>query len=173
MLAELTNARAQTVSVEASAAKQREELSAGTKALRELNLSLAEAHAGSDKLLSEIKDMPTAHAVKIDRITSRILKAEDCYADLEKRTLIDLDRERTAVVKLQKQLDTERRTSASRPEEMQTQVQAHQIQLTRQGQELGTYMAKVELLTDERDRTAEIAAKSELQRAELDSTLAA
>ena len=170
--AELTNARAQTVSAEALAAKQRGELSAGAEALRELNLRLAEAHADSDRLGSEMKDMSTAHAAKIDRITSRILKAEDRYAGLEKRTLTDLDRERTAVAKLQEQLDAERRTSASRVEAMHAQAQADQIQLTRQGQELGTYMAKVELLADERDRTAQQAAKSELQRAELDSALA-
>jgi len=170
---ELADARAQTASAEATAAKQREELSACAAALREINLRLAEAHADSDRLQRDIKEMSTAHAAEIDKITARVSTAEERYTDLEKRTLMELDRERTAAAKLQKQLDTERRASASRVEEMQAQVQTSQIQLTRQSQELGTFMAKAELLADERDRAAQQAAKSELQRAELDSALAA
>lgn len=169
---QLADARAETAWAEADAAKQREEVSAGAAALLEMNLRLAESNAGSDRLQREIEEMSIAHAAKIDTISARILDAEQRYTDLEKRTLIDLDRERTGIVKLQKQLDAERRASASRLEEMQAQIQVTQVLFTRQSQELGTYMAKAELLADERDRTADIAARSELQRAELDSALA-
>jgi chromosome segregation ATPase len=134
---------------------------------------LAEARADIERLQHEIMAMSSAHAAEIDKITARVLQAEERYTDLEKRTLMELDRERTAAAKLQKQLDAERRASASRIEEMQAQVQAAQLQHARQGRELGTYMAKAELLADERDRAAHQAAKSALQSAELDSELAA
>ena len=170
---ELADALAQAASAEATAAEQREELSAGAAALREIKLRSAEAHADSDRLQREIKELSAAHAVEIDKITARVSTAEERYADLEKRTLMELDRERTAAAKLQKQLDTERRASATRLEEMQAQVQASQFQLARQAQALGTYMAKAELLADERDRAAQQTAKSDQMRAELDSALAA
>ena len=170
---ELADARRQIALAEATAAKQREELSARAAALRELDRRLAEARADGDKLQREIRDLSTAHAAEIDKITARVLIAEERYTDLEKRTLVELDRERTAAAKLQKQIDDERRASASRIEEMQAQVQAAHVQLARQGQELGTYIAKAELLANERDRMAQQAATSELNRAELDSALAA
>lgn len=170
---ELAAARAQAGSAEAIAEKQREELSAGATALKEMNLRLAGADAESDRLQREIKELSAAHAVEIDRITALVSKAEDRYTDLEKRTLMELDRERTGTARLQKQIDTERRASASRLEEMQAQIQASQFQFARQAQELGTYIAKAELLADERDRAAQQTAKSDLRSAELDSALAA
>lgn len=118
---ELAAARAQAGSAEAIAEKQREELSAGATALKEMNLRLAGADAESDRLQREIKELSAAHAVEIDRITALVSKAEDRYTDLEKRTLMELDRERTGTARLQKQIDTERRASASRLEEMQAQ----------------------------------------------------
>ena len=117
--------------------------------------------------------MSTAHVTEIDKITGRVVQAERRYTDLEKRTLLDLDRERTTTSKLQKQLDAERKASAARIEGMQNQVQAAQFQLARQSQELGGYIAKTELLSDERDRAARQAAESANQSASLGSQLAA
>ena len=51
----------------------------------------------------------------------------------------------------------------------ENQVQAAQFQLARQSQELGGYIAKTELLADERDRAARQAADSTHQSAELGS----
>lgn len=169
----LEEARVQNGLAEAAAAQLREELSAGAATHRETNLRLAEARADTERLQRGIRAMSESHAAEIDKITARVLQAEQRYTDLEKHTLMELDRERTAAAKLRKQLDAERRASASRIGEMQAQVQAAQFQLARQGQELGTYMAKAELLADERDRAAHQAAKSALQSTELNNELAA
>lgn len=169
----LEEARAQAQLSEATAGKQREELSASAAIQRETSSRLAETRAEAERLQHEIKTMRTEHTAEIDKITARVLQAEQRYMDLEKRTLMELDRERTAVAKLQKQLEAERRASASKIDEMRVQLQATQVQLARQGQELGGYMAKAELLSDERDRSAQLAVESARQSAELDVELAA
>lgn len=76
---------------------------------RETNLRLAEAQAEIGRLQDQINTMSNAHAAEIDKVTGRVLQAEQRYSDLEKHTLVDLDRERTAASKLQKQIDAERR----------------------------------------------------------------
>jgi len=173
VLLQLEDARTRIASAEATVAQQREELSAGAAIERETQKRLAESRAEIERLQALIDSMSAAHANEIDKITGRVLQAEQRYTDLEKRTLVDLDRERTTTSKLQKQLDAERKASASRLEELAGQVQAAQFQLARQSQELGGYMAKAELLADERDRAARQAAEIALQSAELDSQLAA
>jgi len=173
VLLQLEDARTRIASAEATVAQQREKLSAGAAIEQETQKWLAESRAEIERLQGLIDSMCAAHAAEIDKITGRVLQAEQRYTDLEKRTLVDLDRERTTTSKLQKQLDAERKASASRLEELRGQVQAAQFQLARQSQELGGYMAKAELLADERDRAARQAAESALQSAELDSQLAA
>lgn len=170
---ELDGAFARIAATEATVAQQREELSAAAAIERETQKRLTESRAEIERLQGLIDFMSAAHAAEIDKITGRVGQAEQRYTDLEKRTLVDLDRERTAASKLQKQLDTERKASASRLEELQGQVQGSQFQLARQSQELGGYVAKAELLADERDRAARQAAESALQSAELGSLLAA
>lgn len=173
LLSQLEDARTRIASAEATVAQQREELSAGAATERETQKRVAESRAEIERLQGLIDSMSAAHAAEIDKITGRVLQAEQRYTDLEKRTLVDLDRERTTASKLQKQLDAEREASVSRLEELQGQVQGAQFQLARQSQELGGYMAKAELLADERDRAARQATESALQSAELDSQLAA
>jgi chromosome segregation ATPase len=170
---QLEDARTLIASAEATVGQQRDELSVGAAIERETQSRLTEARAETERLQGVIGSMSAAHATEIDKITGRVLQAEQRYTDLEKRTLVDLDRERTTTTRLQKQLDAERRASASRLEELQGQVQAAQFQLARLSQELGVYMAKAELLADERDRAARQAAESALQTAELHSRLAA
>lgn len=171
--AQLENGRDQLASAEGTIAKQREELGAAAVAQKETDLRLNEARADIETLRDQISSMLRARAAEIEKLTDRILQAEQRYTDLSKRTLVDLDRERTAATKLQKQLDAERRTSASRIEGIQSEAQRAQFQLARQGQELGTYMAKAELLADERDRAANQTMRTALQCGELESQLAA
>lgn len=171
--AQLEDARARATSAEATIAQLREELSAGAAIQGETQSRLVESRAEIERLQGLIDSMSAAHETEIDRITGRVVQAEQRYIELEKRTLVDLDRERTAASKLQKQLDSERKGSAARLEEQQGQVQAAQFQLARQSQELGSYMAKAELLAGERDRAVRQAAESAVQSAGLDSQLAA
>lgn len=171
--AQLEERRDRVASAEATIGKQREELSAAAAAQEETNLRLDEAQADIARLRDQKNLMSSAHVAEIQKLTNRVLQAEQRYTDLTRKTLVDLDRERTAASKLQKQIDAERRTSASRIEEIQSEVQGAQFQLARQGQELGAYMAKAELFADERDRAASQATKTALQCGELENQLAA
>lgn len=171
--AQIEHDRDQIASAEGMIVKQREELGAAAAAQQETDLKLNEAKVEIERLRDQISSTLRERAAEIEKLTGRILQAEQRYTDLAKRTLVDLDRERTAATKLQKQLDAERRTSTSRIEEIQSEAQRVQFQLARQGQELGTYMAKAELLADERDRAASQTMRAALQCGELESQLAA
>lgn len=170
---QLEEVRAQAKLAETTIADLREQLSADAATIRVTTSRLDEARSEIAKLGTRIDTMSGAHSREIDTVTVRIVQAEQRYTDLEKRTLVDLDRERTAASKLQKQLDVERRSFASRIEEAQAMVLSVQAELARQGQELGAYMAKAELFSEERDRSAQHAVDSVLQIAELDRLLAA
>jgi chromosome segregation ATPase len=170
---QLEGALAEVASAQETIGRQREELSAGTATLRETNTRLAEARTEIERLRGQLNTMSGAHAAEIDKITGRVVQAEQRYTDLEKRTLVDLDRERTALTKLQKEREAERRATASREEEMRTQIHTAQIQMARQDQELSAYKAKAELLAEERDRSARQAAESTAQGTGLVSQLAA
>jgi len=141
VLLQLEDARTRIASAEATVAQEHEELSTGTAIQGETQSRLIESRLEIERLQGMIDSMSAAHEAEIDRITGRVLQAEQRYIELEKRTLVDLDRERTAASKLQKQLDSERKGSAARLEEQQGQVQAAQFQLARQSQELGGYSA--------------------------------
>lgn len=150
--ARLEEDHAQISTREATIKKQREELSSAAAAQQESDLRLIEARADIGRLRNQINSMLSARAVEIEKLTNRVLQAEQRYSELTKRTLVDLDRERTAASKLQKQIDAERRTSAFRIEEIKSEVQAAQLKLARQSQELGTCLSKAVLLVEERDR---------------------
>ncbi|WP_314441314.1 DNA-binding protein [Massilia timonae] len=170
---QLEDARNRAISAEAKIAQQREELSAAAAIQGEAQLRLVEMRSEIERLQGMLDSMSASHEAEIDRITGRVLQAEQRYIELEKRTLVELDRERTAGSKLNKQLDLERKASATQLVELQGQVQTAQFQLARQSQELGGYMAKAELLADERDRAARHAADSARYSAELGSQLSA
>lgn len=173
LAAQLESGRDQMASAKGKIEKQREELGAAAAAQQEKDLRLNEARADIETLRDQISSMLRERAAENEKLTDRILQAEQRYTDLAKRTLVDLDNERTAATKLQKQLDAERRTSASRIEEIQSEAQRAQFQLVRQGQELGAYMTKAELLADERDRAASQTMRAALQCGELECQLAA
>ncbi len=170
---QLEDVRTEIASAERTIVKQRDKLNAVAAAQQETELRLKEARANNETLREQISSISRERAAEIEKLTDRVLQAEQRYTDLAKRTLVDLDRERTAATRLQKQLDAERRTYSSRIEEIQSDAQRAQVQLARQGQELGAYMTKAELLADERDRAASQAMKIALQCGELENQLAA
>jgi siroheme synthase (precorrin-2 oxidase/ferrochelatase) len=52
------------------------------------------------------------HAAEREKLAERTRLSEERFADMEKRALLDIDRERTASAKLQKVLETERAVHA-------------------------------------------------------------
>lgn len=171
--ASLSETKGQVAAVEAAMRALQEELSASRANHLKASSELTDAYANLQRVRDQVDTMVNAHAEEINMVTGRIVRAEHRYTDLEKRMLIEVDRERTAAVKLQKQFEAERRAATERVEEMQAQVQEAQFRLARQGQELGSFVTRAELLAEERDRAVSNAEKSASLRAEQESELAA
>lgn len=171
--ASLSHTKVQVAAVEAIMGTLQEELSTSRANQLEESSKLTDAYANLQRVRDQVDTMAKVHAEELNMVTGRIVQAEHRYADLEKRMLMEVDRERTAAVKLQKQFDAERRAAASRIEEMQAQVLEAQFRLARQGQELGSFVTKAELLAEERDRAVSYAEKSGSLRAAQESELAA
>jgi chromosome segregation ATPase len=169
----LESIQAALASAEEEMAQQRIELGAAAATMQGLNARLGDAQADVDRLQREATVIAKAHADELDRVTSRVAQAELRYVELEKRALVELDRERTAASKVQKQLELERRAALTKIEEANARSQVTQAQVNQQSQELAAYKAKLDLLTTERDRSIGMAAEASEARFDLANLLAA
>jgi chromosome segregation ATPase len=151
----------------------REQLSAERVKGQTVESQLAEARAQVDRLQLEALATSRDHAADIDKVTARVAQAEQRYVELEKRTLVELDRERTAVGKLQKSLESERQVAAEKYEKLQSDAQTAQIRMARQEQSLATQRTEVATLREERDSAMVSAAEGRETAAALASQLAA
>jgi hypothetical protein len=151
----------------------REQLSAERAKVQNVESQLVEARAQVDRLHREALAMSRDHAADIDKVTARVVQAEQRYVELEKRALVELDRERTAVGKLQKSLESERQVAAAKYEKLQLEAQTAQIQLARQEQALASQRTEISALRVERDSAMASAAEGREVTAALASQLAA
>ncbi len=151
----------------------REQLSAERAKVQNVESQLAEARAQVDRLHSEALATSRDHAADVDKITARVVQAEQRYVELEKRALVELDRERTAVGKLQKSVESERQVAAAKYEKLQFDAQAAQIVLARQEQALASQRTEISALRVERDSAMASAAEGREATTALVSQLAA
>jgi chromosome segregation ATPase len=114
----LEQARLQTRAQEELVDQLRRELSeagatnAGLEArLEELRRQVATAHEDSEQLRK-------AHAHDLEKQLARVELAERRFVDMEKRALLEIDRERTSLAKLQKTLESERAASSEAVERL-------------------------------------------------------
>lgn len=153
--------------------KLREQLSAAHATVQNVESKLADAHHEIERLRHEAHTTSRDHAEAIDKVTTRVVQAEQRYVELEKRTLVELDRECTTAAKLQKSLESERHLAAAKYEKLQSDAQTAQIGMARQEQALATLRTEVETLKGERDSAIARAAASREATADLTSQLAA
>jgi chromosome segregation ATPase len=78
--------------------------------------------------------------------------AEQRFADMEKRALLEIDRERTASTKLQKALESERTAHASASERLRADYNAAQGAIGALREQIGSLQNAVDTLREERDR---------------------
>lgn len=131
--------------------KLREQLSAAHTTVQHLKSNLTEARSKIDQLQHEAHLMLQEHATAIDKVTTRVVQAEQRYVELEKRTLVELDHDRMAVTKLQKSLENERRIALVKHEKLQLDPQTAQILAVRQEQALAGQRIEIDTVTKERD----------------------
>jgi chromosome segregation ATPase len=154
-------------------AKLREQLSASHVTVHNLESLMADSRSQVERLQGEALATSRDHAADIDKVTARVAQAEHRYAELEKRTLVELDRERTLVAKLQRSLESERQLAAAKYEKLQSGAQASQIQLARQEQAQAAQRAESNTLMEARDAAIAQAAASREATVDLASQLAA
>lgn len=153
--------------------KLREQLSAAHATVQNVESTLADARDEIGRLQQEANTTSRDHAEAIDKVTMRVVQAEQRYVELEKRTLVELDQERTTMAKLQKSLESERHVATAKYEKLQADAQAAHIGMARQEQVLATLRIEIETLKGERDSAIASAAASRDATADLASELAA
>jgi len=92
------------------------------------------------------------HAAERERLADRTRLAEDRFADMEKRALLEIDRERTAAAKLQKILESERAAHSSANERLRVGHNEAQIAIGKLREQIGSLQSTVNAQRQERDR---------------------
>lgn len=104
----------------------RETLAAAKEAKHALNTQLAQAQDDILSLQQQLHDSRKEFSVELEKLHLSAQLAESRSRDMEKRLMVDLDRERLAAAKAIKEADTIR--SVAHTEAQQQQVAAQQLQ---------------------------------------------
>lgn len=159
-LRELAEALAQMGTYEELVGQLREELAAAaaTKVgldarLEDLRLQLSDAQSRLDRSRVE-------YAAEREKLADRTQLAEQRYADMEKRALLEIDHARTLAAKLQKTLEAERTAHATEKEHLRSGLNAAQLTISKLREQLGSLQNAADILNKERER----------EQAELQST---
>jgi chromosome segregation ATPase len=153
--------------------KLRERLSASHVTVHNLDSLVVQARSQVERLQEVVFATSRDHAADTDKVTARVAQAEYRYAELEQRTLVELDRERTLVAKLKRSLESERQLATSKYEKLQSNAQASQVQLTGQEQAQPAQRAEISTLTGACDAPIAQVAGSREATVNLASQLAA
>jgi chromosome segregation ATPase len=112
--------------------------------LAEARSDLASAHQRQDETRQ-------ANAADLEKLGARTKPAEERFEAMEKRALLEIDRERTTTAKLQKTLEAERTANAVAIDRMRADYNGAQSNLGHLREQLGTLQHAVATLTDQRD----------------------
>ncbi|MGO3891298.1 MAG: DNA-binding protein [Paenalcaligenes sp.] len=104
----------------------RETLAAAKETKNALNTQLVQAQDDILSLQQQLHDSRKEFSVELEKLHLSAQLAESRSRDMEKRLMVDLDRERLAAAKAQKEVDTLR--TAAQTEAQQQQVAAQQLQ---------------------------------------------
>lgn len=148
----LEQARAKLSTSEEDAAHLREELAAASATRESLEARLGEAHRQMHTLQARMDQLSAEHATERERLADRTRLAEERFADMEKRALVEIDRERTAATKLQKRLDTERAEHTAALDRSRSEHNVAQTTIGHLREQIGALQSSVEALNYERDR---------------------
>jgi chromosome segregation ATPase len=130
----------------------RQELAAATATRVSLDERLEDARRELRAMQARMDQSNAEHVAERERLADRTRLAEDRFADMEKRALLEIDREHTATAKLQKKLDTERAEHAAAIERARSEQLATQATIGHLREQTGALQNAVEALSHERDR---------------------
>jgi chromosome segregation ATPase len=113
--------------------------------LEELRRQVTAAHEVSEQLRK-------SHTLDLEKLTARTELAEQRFVDMEKRALVEIDRERTASAKLQKTRESERAAHAGVVERLRVDHNRAQATIGQLREQVGSLQNAVSSLEKERDR---------------------
>jgi chromosome segregation ATPase len=121
--------------------------------------------AQNQEMLARERD---EHETEREKLAERTRLTEQRFADMEKRALLDMDRERTAAAKLQKTLESERAEYVKSIDRSRAECNTVLAEVGRLREQVGALQCATMALKDERDRTL-----GQLQetRAQLEATI--
>lgn len=167
-LGELERSRERLLEAESLIGQLRQELAGAAATNAGTLIRLEDAR----QLLAQNQEMLVGereeHATEREKLAERTRLAEQRFADMEKRALLDIDRERTASAKLQKTLESERAEHAKSIDRSRAECNSVQAEVGRLREQVGALQHATIALKDERDR-----ALVQLQetRAQLEATI--
>ncbi|KFC76340.1 DNA-binding protein [Massilia sp. LC238] len=167
-LCALEQLQAKLSASEEDAAHLREELAAAAATRESLETRLEEAHRQMHTLQARMDQMGADHAAERERLADRTRLTEERFADMEKRALVEIDRERTAAAKLQKRLDAERAEHTAALDRARSEHDAAQMTSGHLREQIGALQSSVEALKYERDRER---AEAQAVRTNLDAAV--
>ncbi|BDT59171.1 hypothetical protein MasN3_26650 [Massilia varians] len=129
----------------------REEAAVSASAAAEMNAKLADARQAVSEAGRQLQAIRAEHAAEIERVTARIAQAEERYAALEHRALVEIDRERTAVNKMEKALESERSLSAASLQRLQSELTQSQIEGAKRDRDFSALKDNLKAATNERN----------------------
>ncbi len=112
-----------------------------------LKLQLQQAKDDNSAHLQELQDARREFTAELDKLRSSSQLTEERFRTSETRAMLEIDRERTAVVKLQRELDVIRASASKAAERDRSEVAALQAQLGDHRQKAGILEGNLQTVT--------------------------
>lgn len=148
----LEHIRTQLRASEDGASQLREALAAAAATKEGLEARLEDARQELRVIQARMDQSNTEHAAERERLAERTRLAEERFADMEKRALLEIDRERTTTVKLQRQMDANRAEHAAAIERARSEISGAQITNGYLREQIGALQNAVKAFNEERER---------------------
>lgn len=113
----------------ASIAKLKQDLAAASAINSELEAQLLRINTNNALLQQSLAEARTDFGAELEKVRASAQLAEERFRALETRSLLEIDRERTAGAKLQKDLDSARAAASAAAERARAEISALQEQL--------------------------------------------
>lgn len=152
VLNELDHTYAQVQKLESLTGQLREELAVAAATKTALEARLKEQRDQIIDIQSRLDRAREEQSGERKKLAERTQLAEYRFADMEKRALVEIDRERTLSAKLQKILDAERNVHTAANERIRDDHNVAQLAVGALREQIGSLQTSVNALREERDR---------------------
>ncbi|MEK7414185.1 MAG: DNA-binding protein, partial [Planctomycetota bacterium] len=136
-LAEVTNLKQSLVTLQSAKENLQQELVAEQAAQRETRARLAEAQSQNTVLQASLKEAHAEYSRELEKQRGALQLAQERYESMERRSLLDIDKERTQRTKLEKEIERVRAAAAESQERYRTEDAARSRELAALRQQLG------------------------------------